>query len=192
MKVPLRFQLTETDCGATALLNAIGYLYEREEILSELENVIYEYTLDSVTKGSRAGSGGVNRIAMGILSHWLTVHSDVNGFPMSVKRYTGEDVTPEKVVRSLHKNSALVVRVWQETVHYVLVTKVDREYVYLFDSYYLDSSYYDEDKEVEIVHDQPFSYNRKVKLKRFFSQTKKDFALGAYAGRELVVVSRTR
>ena len=32
MKIPLRFQITEFDCGAVSLLNCLSFLYEREEI----------------------------------------------------------------------------------------------------------------------------------------------------------------
>ena len=30
MKIPLRFQMTESDSGKTTLLNTISYLFERE------------------------------------------------------------------------------------------------------------------------------------------------------------------
>ena len=32
MKIPLRYQMSEYDCGPTSMLNAISYLFEREEI----------------------------------------------------------------------------------------------------------------------------------------------------------------
>ena len=36
MKNPLHYQLTEYDCGPTSLLNAVNYLFEREEIPPEI------------------------------------------------------------------------------------------------------------------------------------------------------------
>ena len=33
MKVPLRYQNTEYDCGTTSFINALAYLYDREVIL---------------------------------------------------------------------------------------------------------------------------------------------------------------
>ena len=41
MKVPLRYQMTEYDCGPTSLLNAVSYLFEREEIPPEEGNPFY-------------------------------------------------------------------------------------------------------------------------------------------------------
>ena len=35
MKIPLRFQITEFDCGTVALQNAISYLYDRENVPAE-------------------------------------------------------------------------------------------------------------------------------------------------------------
>ena len=32
MKNPLHYQLSEYDCGPTSMMNAIAYLFEREEI----------------------------------------------------------------------------------------------------------------------------------------------------------------
>ena len=32
MKIPLTFQITEFDCGTTSLLNALLFLFDREEI----------------------------------------------------------------------------------------------------------------------------------------------------------------
>ena len=36
MKVPLRYQNTEYDCGTTKFVNALAYLYDREDIPVEL------------------------------------------------------------------------------------------------------------------------------------------------------------
>lgn len=42
MKNPLHYQLSEYDCGPTAMLDAISYLFDREEILPEIiRNVMH-------------------------------------------------------------------------------------------------------------------------------------------------------
>ena len=46
MKNPLSYQTTEYDCGPTTLVNALRFLYEREEIVPELLKNIALYTLD--------------------------------------------------------------------------------------------------------------------------------------------------
>ena len=46
MKVPLRYQNTEYDCGTTSFVNALAYLYDREDVPVELLKAIYKFTLD--------------------------------------------------------------------------------------------------------------------------------------------------
>ena len=45
MKIPLRFQMTESDSGITTLLNAISFLYDREVVDISLIKSIYEQNL---------------------------------------------------------------------------------------------------------------------------------------------------
>ena len=48
MKIPLRFQITEFDCGTVALQNAISYLYDRENVPAELIRAISIYTVNII------------------------------------------------------------------------------------------------------------------------------------------------
>ena len=58
MKVPLRFQVTEFDCGTISLLNAFSFLFEREEIPAALVKSIHKYTLDCYDEEGNIGQGG--------------------------------------------------------------------------------------------------------------------------------------
>lgn len=55
MKNPLHYQLSEYDCGPTAMLDAISYLFDREEILPEIIRNVMLYCLDCY--GSEGDSG---------------------------------------------------------------------------------------------------------------------------------------
>lgn len=46
MKSPLRYQFSEYDCGPTTMLNAVSYLFEREEIPPEIIRNVMLYSLD--------------------------------------------------------------------------------------------------------------------------------------------------
>ena len=74
--------------------------------------------------------------------------------------------------------------------HYVIITDIDDDFVYIRDPYYLDAWFYDNDKEVEIVLGHIFDYNRKVSVKRFSSVLKRDFALGPLKFRECTLMKR--
>ena len=70
-----------------------------------------------------------------------------------------------------------IVKLYQDCDHYCLLTKLDENYAYLFDPYYLNINYYDNDKDIEIIKDKPFEYNRKVTKVRMDSKSKKDFSI---------------
>ena len=65
MKNPLRFQTTEYDCATTTIINALSYLYEREELPIELVKAVYEYTLDEMDQEGILGKGGTSKKGIG-------------------------------------------------------------------------------------------------------------------------------
>lgn len=83
-----------------------------------------------------------------------------------------------------------IVRLYQNCDHYCLLTKLDDEYAYLFDPYYLNINYYDNDTEVEIIKDRPFEFNRKVKKDRMEQHTSNDFALVRGENSEIIILER--
>lgn len=46
MNNPLRYQMTEYDCGPTSMLNAVSDLFQREEIPLEIVRSIMLHCLD--------------------------------------------------------------------------------------------------------------------------------------------------
>lgn len=190
MKVPLRFQVTEFDCGSVSLLNAFSYLFEREEIPPELVKAIHKYTLDCYTEDGRIGEGGTSREAIKKLATWITDFSKKRDFGVNCTRLEGKEVALDKMRETISRGGVVFIRVHQTVEHYVIITDMDEESAYIFDPYYLDERYYDLDKEVCLIFDEPFKYNRIVKISRLLSNTKKDFSLVSES-RECVLIERT-
>lgn len=190
MKVPLRFQVTEFDCGTVALLNAFSYLFERIDIPAELVRSIHSYTLDCYGKDGNLGSGGTSREAINQLTHWITRYSEIKDFNVTCKRLEKDEVTLEQMKECIKNKGVIFARCWQSCEHYIIITNIDDKYAYIFDSYYLEEDYYDKEKEVKMIFDKPFSYNRIVPLTRLFSETKLDFALGDKSMRECVLINK--
>ena len=90
----------------------------------------------------------------------------------------------------LNNNGVIVARCWQENEHYVLITKIDDNFAYLFDPYYLDKDYYVNDEDVAIVLHETFTYNRIVKIERLFDESLKDFSLLSKSKRSIILLSR--
>ena len=71
MKTPLRYQISEYDCGPTAMLDAMSYLFARELIPPEVIRNIMLYSLDCYNTEGVSGKSGTSCAAMMFLSNWL-------------------------------------------------------------------------------------------------------------------------
>lgn len=90
MRIPLRFQVTEFDCGTVSLLNAFSYLFDREEIPAELVKAIHKYTLDCYDEDGNLGQGGTSREAIDKLTHWIMKYANSKDFGVTCKRKEGQ------------------------------------------------------------------------------------------------------
>ena len=190
MKVPLRFQITEFDCGSVSLLNAFSYLFDREDIPALLIKEVHKYTLDCYDESGNLGNGGTSREAIDKFTSWISNYTKEHDFNINCVRLVNESVNIDNINECLFNNGVVFVRCYQGNEHYVIVTKIKKNKVYIFDPYYFDKSYYDKDKQVKIVLNKPFTHNRIVTTKRFFSISKADFALGPVDRRECVLLNK--
>lgn len=176
-KTPLTYQITEYDCGTTCVLNAIKYLFNREEIVPQMYKKILEETLDK-SFNNEIGKGGTTNISLRKLCNELYVKGGKNVDIIS-KELSQDNVSiyNKELEKEIVNGCVAILKVYQEVSHYVLLTKLDESFAYIFDPYYLPINYYDNDDSVEIVKDRSFEYNRKVRKERLNSNTSLDFAL---------------
>ena len=74
--------------------------------------------------------------------------------------------------------------------HFVIITMMDSDFLYIWDSYYLGETYYDTERKISIIFNKPFHYNRKVSIDRFLDERIKDFALGPVNEREVLLFKK--
>lgn len=190
MKNPLRFQNTEYDCATTTLINALSYLYEREEAPVELLKAIYSYTLDESNQEGIIGMGGTSKKNIEKLIEYFQKYAIENHFDLSCEILKGEKVSLKVIKEAIKNNKIIVALCWQEEKHYVLITNIDKKYVYLFDPYYFEKNYYDNDPNISIVLHQDFTHNRLVKKERLFDESGKDFSLPKRKDRFIIIMGR--
>ena len=191
MKVPLRYQNTEYDCGTTSFINALAYLYEREEVPVELVKAVYKYTLDVENSEGIVGKGGTSRKHAELLARYFVKYANENdNFNINCTVLSKDKVNLKDMKETLDNNGVIIARCFQDVEHYVLITKIDDNFAYIFDPYYLDENYYYEDKDVAIVLHETFTHNRIVKLERLFDESKKDFSLLHIEDREVILINR--
>lgn len=189
MNNPLRYQMTEYDCGPTSMLNAVSYLFRREEIPPELVRSVMLYCLDCYGTDGEGGKCGTSCMAMRFLSNWLNGFGQVGHLAVSSQYLSGEDVNLSQNGRlpdALRRGGAAVARVELEGWHYVLLTGIDGGLVRLFDPYYQEEPF--PDPELRMVADHPGEYNRIVPLRYLEREERDTYAFGPMAGREAVLL----
>ena len=92
MKNPLHYQISEYDCGPTSMLNAIIYLFDRDEIPPEVIRNTMLYCLDCYSKEGIPGKRGTSRAAMMFLSNWLNEFGNLGMMTVSSEYLSGSEV----------------------------------------------------------------------------------------------------
>lgn len=189
MNNPLRYQISEYDCGPTSMLNAMSYLFRRDEIPPEIIRNIMLYCLDCFGADGASGKSGTSRMAMMFLSNWLNGFGKAGYLPISSCYLSGDAVNfcqDSSLRDALLRGGAAVVLVDLDGWHYVLLTGIQGEQVFLFDPYYLDAPF--ENEEIQMVTDHPTAYNRIVPVWYFERETRAYYALGPVETREAVLL----
>lgn len=196
MKNPLHYQLSEYDCGPTAMLNAISFLFEREEIPPEIIRNIMLYSLDCYGSGGTPGKAGTSRMAMMFLANWLDGFGRVSEFRISARYVSGKAVhigQESLICDALVRGGCAVVRLFYEVEHYVLLSGMAGDRVKVFDPWYVpaDSQEFS-GTGIALVSDHPQEYNRLVPASFFNREERELYALGAYPDREAVLLFNER
>lgn len=190
MKIPLHYQITEYDCGPTAMLNAISYLFEREEIPPEVIRNVMLYSLDCYGVDGIPSKSGTSRMAMMFLSYWLNDFGKIGRLSISSSYLSGEAVfmgERSRINDILCRGGAAVVRLYLDEWHYVTLTGAQDGKIRMFDPYYWTKEF--PQKEAVIVMDHPMEYNRIVPESFFNREENELYALGPVEGREAVLLA---
>ena len=152
---------------------------------------IYKLTLDVKNSEGITGKGGTSTHNAELLAkHFVDYANKNDEFNLKCKMLNADEVDVESMKKSLNGSSVIIARCWQGCEHYVLITKMDDIFAYIFDPYYLEEDYYTTDNDVAIVLHETFSHNRLVKIERLFDEDKKDFSLLEKDKRSIIVLKR--
>lgn len=138
MKTPFRLQASEHDCVPTSFLNAVTYLFEREEIPPIVIQKIYIYCLDTVTTRQNLGHG-TSGVAVQLLGNWLN-HFKTRKFSLATEYLPQRLIhfkPNNKIARCANAGGVALIRVHyaKNYWHYVSVLRVENGKAYCFDPY---------------------------------------------------------
>lgn len=190
MKNPLRYQMSEYDCGPTAMLNAVSYLFEREEIPPEIIRNIMLYSLDCYGKDGACGKRGTSCTAMMFLSNWLNGFGTIGQLCVSSSYLSGQNVflgSSSLVEDALRRGGAAVARVFYDEWHYILLTGVLDDHILIFDPYYR-SEPFPQAPDIQKISDQPCRCNWMVPRRYFNREALELYAFGPADTREAVLL----
>lgn len=199
MKNLLNYQSSEYDCGPVTLTNAVRYLFEREDIYPDIIKYIMLYCLDSYNEKGEVGKLGTSATAMMFLANWMNQFGRMKKFPISCEFLSGDDVhisQASKIICALQQGGVVVLRLFLEVPHYVLLTGIEGDKLYIFDPYYEEeddpelSEEYSEPG-ITFINNQPKRANRLVSIERLNRTTEGFYEMGPYDTREAVIVFNT-
>jgi len=192
MKIPLQYQRSEYDCGPTALLNAVSFLFAREDIPPDLLKYVMMYSLDTFDSRGEACKEGTSQMAMMFLCNWLNRYAKIGKLPISGEFLCGEQVKMHEnsqIVAALQQGGAVVLRLWYGCGHYVTLTGVSGDSVLLFDPYFRRQPFRHEG--ITAIKNKPCTANRRVDFSVFRQAGRQPYALEALEKREAVLLFNT-
>lgn len=192
MKIPLHYQMTEFDCGPTALMNAVQFLFEGNEIPPDFPKKIMGYCLDGYDDNGIAYRTGTTKAAMQFLSQWFNQYSEMTGYPIRCEYLEKEAVTLNKdgaIMKALEDGGAVVIRCVFDVGHYITLTGLEGGYLKAWDPYYMD-------KKIRIpgvvyVEDQPKECNRLIRPEVMEQSNESFYAMDGMAKRNAVIFHKT-
>lgn len=196
MKNLLNYQSSEYDCGPVSLTNAIRFLFEREEVPPEIIKYIMLYCMDSYNDKGEICKRGTSSSAMRFLADWLNQFGQAKRFPISCEFLSGKEVHINQTGRigcALRQGGVVVLRLFLEVSHYVLLTGIESDKLYLFDPYYEEEDDPELSEEygepgIAFLNGQPKRANRLVSIERLNRTGKGFYEMGPFELREAVIV----
>lgn len=195
MLSPLYYQVSEYDCVPTALINAVSYLFHRKEIPPMVIRHIYLYCLDTVGRNSRLGIGGTSKYAVRLVGNWLNAYR-MKSFAVQTQFLEKEDVR-------IGKNSEINFCLDQGGVvlcnmlltpkeeHYLMITSMDEEWIYCFDSYRRSYLRGMQGKAELLESSDGRTPNLRIRRQWFNQDANKRFCMGPIEQRESLLILRT-
>lgn len=187
MKTPLIYQQTEYDCGEVAIKNALSCLYEREEMPLELVYILSSYSVACYGEDGELLDNSFSKNILFFVASWIRDYAKEKHISLSSKYLAKSEVNLLTIKKSILSGGVLVFKAIKRKPHFITITGIDDEFVYIFDPMYSENLNL---SNIVIVEDRPFKYNRKITISEFVKDKRNGLTLGVEANREALVLIR--
>lgn len=195
MKIPFRYQTTEYDCVPTTFINALQYLFNRDEIPSEVIQKIMLYSLDNGKKGT------TGEAIKQIMQYLESFSNDKFGFKRC--EYLSKEQVHlkkgNKITSCINNGGTALLRVCDgkesSVFHYMLalgIDKRDNDWLLFFDPYYRVQRFTGENsKYIEWLGDNNRqNANLRINCKRLDSYEYEKHSMASVDERECCLLER--
>jgi hypothetical protein len=205
MKIPFRYQSTEYDCVPTTFINALQFLFKRDEIPPIAIQKIMQYSLDTVSERGEFGSGkggGTTGYAVQMIMYFLESYKK-GVFSLKCEYIGGAQVhlrQGNKIMTCINRGGIALMCVCTDktavNTHYILamgLDSADRASFLFFDPYYRIRKFSGENAE----HVELLSYgkrqepNLRVSRERLDSSDLLPYSMGPVDMRECCLLERS-
>ena len=194
MKNVLIDQSSEYDCGPTSMVNAIRFLFDREEIEPGVLKHIWMMGIDTYCEKGHVGKHGTSVASMRYMADWLEAYGKGHQFPVEADFLSENACVLEPGSRPwtwMEKGGCIVMRCHTaEIPHYVLLTGLlENGEVGLYDPYWEEPVF--TEPGIRVVEGEPKKMNRAVRYDLINrTDEKQDYAMGPMEKRDMVLVRR--
>ena len=136
---------------------------------------------------------------MGLFKKRRIKSGQVKNFPISCNFLAKDEVVlseNSRIIGALQQGGAVLLRVYLEVPHYILLTGISGSDIYVFDPYYeepddpeLDKEFFEEG--ITFITDQPKRANRLISITRLSGTGVGFYEMGPYKEREAVILFNT-
>lgn len=174
MKSPLRYQITEYDSGATAILNGISFICDREDINPNLVSAVYRYALDTANSNVKPQNDDYSSKAiMSFITKNIETYNAGAKVKLELRKMAVKDLTIDAIESCARLGGATIIPIYSKltATRFVTVTNAEDGKVMLFDPYFIsnESEVWDYEKDIINVTDKPFEYNRIITSDRLLA-----------------------
>jgi hypothetical protein len=190
---PLRYQVTPADCYPTSVLNALVWLFERDELPGATLQHIYAYCLDGIERGV-IGSYTSEHASLALID-WLAEFK-TRSFAVATEAVRGRELhlrPSSGVLRWLRHGGVAIldVRITTVTTHSILALSAGSDYLDFWDPC-MRGTRYDYGHGASTLETDGNSPNLRVTNSWLDSPRTRRYSFGPLAERSGVLIRRTR
>ena len=186
MNRPMSYQHTDSDSVAASLLNGMNFVFGDDILPNEILKTIYSCVLNIYDDASQ----DVSDALLFYFSKWLNDFARTRHLSVNAKFVRNNDVNILKFRQTLILGGCVILKIKKTDDHYVLLTNMDADYLYVFDPDYLSVENDSKIEGIDVFLSNDINFNRKIKIDLLLRDELKNYSMGPAQNRTALLIWR--